>query len=125
MTKGLHLDAYIRVSKVAGREGESFISPKVQRERIEAWAQAHQVTLTWHEPELDASGGTMSRPIFEDVMQRVRTRQTDGVIVAKLDRFARTLVGALGTLEEFDRHGAVPSASPRTLTSLRRWARRS
>ncbi|HTA33724.1 MAG TPA: recombinase family protein [Solirubrobacteraceae bacterium] len=107
MTNGLHLDAYIRVSKVAGRKGESFISPKVQRERIEAWAQAHQATLTWHEPELDASGGTMSRPIFEDVMQRIRTSQTDGVIVAKLDRFARTLVGALGTLEEFDGHGAV------------------
>lgn len=24
MTNGLHLDAYIRVSKVAGRDGESF-----------------------------------------------------------------------------------------------------
>ncbi|HUB73118.1 MAG TPA: recombinase family protein [Solirubrobacteraceae bacterium] len=101
------LDAYIRVSKVAGREGDSFISPTVQRERIESWAQAHSAALTWHEPELDASGGTMSRPIFEHVMQRIRDGQSDGVIVAKLDRFARTLVGALATLEEFDRHGAV------------------
>ena len=29
------------------------------------------------------------------------------MIVAKLDRFARTLVGALSTLEEFERHDAV------------------
>jgi len=33
--------------------------------------------------------------------------ESDGVIVAKLDRFARTLVGALATLEQFERHGAV------------------
>lgn len=107
MTRHLKLDAYIRVSKVAGRAGDSFISPAVQRARIEAWARAHDTLVTWHEPELDASGGTMSRPIFDRVMERVRRRETDGVIVAKLDRFARTLVGALATLEEFDRHDAI------------------
>lgn len=106
-TTALKLDAYIRVSKVAGREGESFISPTIQRERIESWAQAHGSALTWHEPELDVSGGTMSRPIFDGIMERVRNGQSDGVIVAKLDRFARTLVGALSTLEEFERRGAV------------------
>jgi DNA invertase Pin-like site-specific DNA recombinase len=101
------LDAYIRVSKVRGRSGESFISPEVQREQIAAWAKAHGHELNWQEPELDVSGGTMRRPIFEQVMARVRSGESDGVIVAKLDRFARTLVGALGTLEEFERHGAV------------------
>jgi site-specific DNA recombinase len=104
---GLRLDAYVRVSKVAGRSGSSFISPEVQHEQIERWAQAHGHALTWHEPELDVSGGSMSRPIFDQIVQRIRTGQTDGVIVAKLDRFARTLVGALSTLEEFERHGAV------------------
>jgi DNA invertase Pin-like site-specific DNA recombinase len=104
---GLSLDAYIRVSKVAGRAGESFQSPEQQRERIESWAQAHGHTLTWHEPELDVSGGTMNRPIFDQIMERVRAGQTDGLIVAKLDRFARTLVGALSTLEEFERYEAV------------------
>ncbi len=103
----LNLDAYVRVSKVAGRTGASFISPDVQHERIESWAKAHGHALTWHEPELDVSGGTMSRPVFDRVMERVRSGQTDGVIVAKLDRFARTLVGALSTLEEFERQGAV------------------
>src|ERR1022692_214266 len=104
---GLKLDAYVRVSKVAGRTGESFQSPEQQRQQIESWAQAHGHTLIWHAPELDASGGTMSRPIFDEIMQRIRTGQSDGLIVAKLDRFARTLVGALSTLEEFERHGAV------------------
>jgi DNA invertase Pin-like site-specific DNA recombinase len=104
---GLRLDAYVRVSKVAGRSGSSFISPEVQHEQIERWAQAHGHSLTWHEPELDVSGSTMSRPVFDAIVQRIRSGQSDGVIVAKLDRFARTLVGALSTLEEFERHGAV------------------
>jgi site-specific DNA recombinase len=103
----IRLDAYIRVSKVGGRSGESFISPEVQRAQIERWAQAHEYTLTWHEPELDVSGGTMRRPVFDQIVQRIRSGETDGVIVAKLDRFARTLVGALNILEEFERHGAV------------------
>ena len=101
------LDAYIRVSKVAGRAGESFISPAVQRERIEAWARLQGTPLVWHEPELDVSGGRMDRPIFEQIMARVRAGETGGVVVAKLDRFARTLVGALGVLEEFEQHGAT------------------
>jgi site-specific DNA recombinase len=107
VTANLKLDAYIRVSKVAGRAGDSFISPGVQRERIESWAQAHDAVVTWHESELDVSGSKMRRPIFDGIMRRVRAGETDGVIVAKLDRFARTLVGALSTLEEFERHNAV------------------
>lgn len=106
-TTALRLDAYIRVSKVGTRSGDSFISPVVQRDRIESWAQLHETVLTWHEPELDVSGGTMRRPIFDQIMARVRRGESDGVIVAKLDRFARTLVGALSTLEEFERHHAV------------------
>src|SRR5258708_6159730 len=106
-TTPLKLDAYVRVSKVAGREGESFISPSVQRERIEAWASLHGAELTWHEPELDVSGGGMRRPVFDEIMARIRSGESGGVVVAKLDRFARTLVGALSTLEEFERHGAV------------------
>ncbi len=101
------LDAYIRVSKVAGRAGESFISPGVQRERIEAWGALHDTRLVWHEPELDVSGGRMDRPIFGQIMARIRAGETGGVVVAKLDRFARTLVGALGTLEEFERYNAT------------------
>jgi site-specific DNA recombinase len=49
----------------------------------------------------------MDRPVFREIMGRIEAGQTEGVIVAKLDRFARTLVGALSTLEEFERHDAV------------------
>ncbi len=104
---GQVLDAYIRVSKVAGRAGDSFISPTVQAERIQAWADLHGARLVWHEPELDVTGGRMDRPIFDQIMRRVRAGETGGVVVAKLDRFARTLVGALAVLEEFEQHNAT------------------
>jgi hypothetical protein len=32
------VDGYVRASNVGKRKGERFISPKVQREGIEAWA---------------------------------------------------------------------------------------
>jgi site-specific DNA recombinase len=102
----MNLDAYIRVSQTRGREGDSFLSPDQQRERIEGWAGAHGHEIRWNEPELDQSGGKMSRPIFDQVMARIDAGQTQGVVVAKADRFARSLVGALSSLERIEDAGA-------------------
>lgn len=51
------LDGYIRVSRVGDREGDSFIAPKVQREKIEGWARLHDVKLGEVVVEHDVSGG--------------------------------------------------------------------
>jgi DNA invertase Pin-like site-specific DNA recombinase len=59
------VDGYIRVSRVAGREGESFISPEVQRKKIEAWAELHEVEIVHLSEELDASGTRRDRPMFQ------------------------------------------------------------
>ena len=107
MTKPLTLDGYVRVSKVGGREGEGFISPDVQAESIQKWADAHGHAITLHDAELDVSGGTMRRPIFDQVMQRIRSGESDGIVVYKVDRFARSLLGALTTLEEIAREGGT------------------
>jgi site-specific DNA recombinase len=105
--KALHLDAYVRVSRVGGRGGESFISPDVQREQIQRWADYTGATiLRWHE-DLDQTGGKMSRPAFDEMMERITSGATGGVVVAKTDRFARTLVGALGALEALSEAGAA------------------
>jgi site-specific DNA recombinase len=95
----MQLDAYTRVSQVKGRAGESFLSPDQQRERIERWANVHGHQIYWHEPELDQSGGKMKRPIFDEMLARVESGATQGVVVAKVDRFARSLVGALTALQ--------------------------
>src|SRR4051794_30906653 len=90
-------DGYIRVSRVAGRSGESFISPSEQRATIEAWAKVSKVEIVaWHE-DLDQSGGTLERPGFQEALGRCRAGLTGGIVAAKLDRLTRSVVG-LGTL---------------------------
>src|SRR3954454_2926739 len=78
------LDAYVRVSAVRGRAGQSFISPDVQRERIEAWAAAHdhRIARTWE--ELDVSGSTVDRPKLNEIMRRIEAKETGGIVVFKL-----------------------------------------
>ncbi len=95
-------DAYIRVSRRAGREGESFISPKVQREKIEAWAKVHDVEiLEWWE-EIDESGARRDRPLFQTALERCERGETQGIVVAKLDRFARSAVDALESIKRLN-----------------------
>ncbi|MEK6272966.1 MAG: recombinase family protein [Actinomycetota bacterium] len=103
----MQLDAYVRVSDVHGRSGESFISPTDQRERIEAWArsQKHQIGKVFE--ELDVSGGTTNRPMLNEVMRRIEAGETGGVVVAKLDRFGRTLVGSLELIKRIQDKGAL------------------
>jgi hypothetical protein len=57
-------DGYIRVSRVGGRSGESFISPAEQRSAIEDWARRTRTEIVdWHE-DLDYSGGRSTAPAF-------------------------------------------------------------
>jgi hypothetical protein len=86
----LPVDGYIRVSRVGDRSGESYISPDIQRNALEAWAAERGVELVVHEPEENVSGGTMDRPVFNRIMRRIRAKESGGIVVYKLDRFART-----------------------------------
>lgn len=98
------VDGYVRVSRVAGREGESFISPDEQRRAIEHYAAAHKLHIAaWHE-DLDQSGRTLDRPGFQAALDRCRRGETGGIIAAKLDRLSRSTVG-LGTIIKEAREG--------------------
>lgn len=99
-TWAMKLDGYVRVSQVAGRSGDSFISPDVQREQIARWASLRGVTIAaWHE-DLDQSGGKLTRPGLDAMMARLRAGETDGIAVARLDRLSRANVGAALRLVE-------------------------
>lgn len=103
----MKLDAYIRVSRVAGREGESFISPELQRERIAAYCTAKGYTvIEWHE-ELDQSGRKDDRPLFQLALERVERGDSGGIIVARLDRFARSVLGAKVALQRLEAAGGA------------------
>src|SRR6266496_2175218 len=95
------MDGYIRVSRVSGRAGQSYISPKVQRDKITGWSKLHEVRLGQVVVEEDVSG---AKPVEEralgGLLQRVERGESDGIITFKLSRFGR---GALETLQAVER----------------------
>lgn len=103
--KNLRLLAYVRVSDVRGREGPGFISPDEQREKCQAYAAAFGHKIIEECEELDRSGGDMSRPVFNSILERIEKGDADGIIVAKLNRFARSNVGAWQALERIKAAG--------------------
>lgn len=89
MSPPRRFDGYIRVSRVKGREGDTFISPTLQRSQIEQWAALRGVEIAgWHE-DLDVSGGKLHRPGLDALIARIESKATEGVAVAKLDRLSR------------------------------------
>ena len=110
-TPPLTLDAYLRVSKVGGREGESFISPDVQLEQIEQWAKLRGVKIARIYKDLDVGGGKLHRPGLDALMERIRRGETGGIAVARLDRLSRASVAdALNLVQDISDHGGVIAA---------------
>jgi DNA invertase Pin-like site-specific DNA recombinase len=103
----MRLIGYVRVSRVGGREGDSFISPSVQRERIEAFAasQGHEVVV-WEE-DLDQPGSRYERRGFQAALEAVERGEAEGIAVAALDRFARSVPDAAVALRRLEAVGAT------------------
>lgn len=101
------LDCYVRVSRVSGRSGDSFISPSLQRERCAQHAALHGHTIVVVHEELDVSGGREDRPLWQQMLARVESGDTGGVIVAQLDRFSRSVTGALTAIGRIEAAGGV------------------
>jgi site-specific DNA recombinase len=104
--KAATADGYIRVSRRAGREGESFISPEVQRKKIEGWAKLHDVAIVQWWEEIDQSGAKLERPMFQEALARCEAGESGGIVVARLDRFARSAVDALESIKRLNDAGA-------------------
>lgn len=96
----MRLEGYLRVSRVNGRAGDSYISLPVQRESIAAYAQEIGGTIVeWHTDE-DFSGGTTDRPAFEAALTRIYADESDGLVVMKIDRFARSVADGTTTVRD-------------------------
>jgi DNA invertase Pin-like site-specific DNA recombinase len=98
---------YVRVSQVAGREGESFISPVEQRRAIEGWASLHGREVVAIFEDLDQSGKLRHRPGLDAAMDAVTSGQAQGIVVAKLDRFGRSAPHLGELLEILTAHDAA------------------
>jgi len=101
----VQVDGYVRVSRVAGRGGERFISPKDQRARSAAWAKANGHTIAaWHE-DLDQPGTRAERPGLQAAIERIEKAKTGGIVVARLDRFGRSVSDAARLIERIRNAG--------------------
>jgi DNA invertase Pin-like site-specific DNA recombinase len=88
---GRKLSGVIRVSQRKGREGEAFMSPEQQVEIMLATAARNgDEIVSWHDETDSVSGGSMDRVGVKAALHEAMSGITDGVIVAKVNRFART-----------------------------------
>lgn len=101
------VDIYVRVSRVGGREGDSFISPADQERRCRAQLEADGYEVGEVFIDLDESGATQDRPAFTAAMQRVEAGESGGIAVLRLNRFGRTTRGVLDDVARIEEKGAV------------------
>jgi len=101
------LDAVVRVSRLNGREGETFHSPEMQEGGIRSWAKHNGVRIGRVFDETDSvSGGTTEREGLQGAMARALDGTTDGIVVLAVDRFARNMVEGVGEIKRLTDAGA-------------------
>ena len=110
MTASVRCAIYTRVSTHAGLE-QDFNSLDAQRESAEAYikSQAHEGWRLLRERFDDGgySGGSMERPAPQSLLNRVRERRIDVLVVYKVDRLTRSLADFAKLVEVFDAHGVA------------------
>jgi site-specific DNA recombinase len=101
--------AYVRVSRVMGREGDSYQSPAVQEETIRRWAEHARAEVVAVITDEDVSGGTkaIDRPGLSRAFEILESGEADGLAVSKLNRFSRSTLSALRDLERLEEIGAA------------------
>ena len=102
-------DAYVRVSDTHGEDG---LSVPQQLETIRGWIDHHDGIEIGLRPEdglpftdLDVSGGTMKRPELDRVIARIKEGTSQGVVVAYMSRFGRTVLAASDTIKQIEDAG--------------------
>lgn len=84
---------YLRVS--TDEQATSGLGLEAQRETIQRYADTHGWDVVWYE-DAGQSGKNMDRPALQAALQRLhpnpKTRDVEGIVVAKLDRLSRSVV---------------------------------
>lgn len=85
----MHATGYVRLSELT----EATVSPDSQRAAIQAWADSHSAQLVAIHEDLDLSGRRgVERPAFTQALEDIHTGRAQVLVVAKLDRLARSVV---------------------------------
>lgn len=100
------MDGYVRISRVNGRDGENYLSPTIQQEAIERWAEYAGVEIGHIFTDEDWSGGSSDRPGLNQAIERALSGETGGIISWKIDRFSRNTEDGLRELRRLREKGA-------------------
>jgi len=103
--KKLRCAVYTRKSTEEGLD-QDFNSLDAQREACAAFVTS-QAGMGWrliadHYDDGGISGGTMERPALKHLLQDIRDRKVDVVVVYKIDRLTRSLMDFSKIVEVFD-----------------------
>src|SRR5690349_9734362 len=92
-TKARRAIGIVRVSETKGREGDSFVSPVEQEDRIRAACKREGLKLLEVVPEMDVSGGRplAERPGLGPAVEAVESGRADVIVAAYFDRLTRSL----------------------------------
>ena len=95
---------YVRVSTL--HQAEEGVSLEAQRTKIQAYGDLHELELTEIIEDAGLSGKSISgRPGIKKVIELVKSRKIDNVVVYKLDRLARNLKEACEVSELLQKKG--------------------
>jgi site-specific DNA recombinase len=108
-SKTLRCAVYTRKSSEEGLE-QDFNSLRAQREACESFIRSQQgegwTLIKTHYDDGGFSGGTMQRPALQRLLDDIRHKLVDTVVVYKVDRLTRSLSDFAKMVEVFDAHGA-------------------
>lgn len=100
---------YTRKSTEEGLD-QDFNSLEAQREACKAYINSQEHEGWRCDParydDGGFSGGTMERPALKQLMEAIRARQIDRIVVYKIDRLTRSLADFAKLVEELDAAGA-------------------
>lgn len=94
---------YVRVS--TDKQADRGVSLEAQVEKVRAMATVHSAELVEVITDAGESAKSLDRPGMAHVLEMVRTKTVDMVIVAKLDRLTRSVRDLADLLEIFQRRG--------------------
>jgi site-specific DNA recombinase len=81
---------YVRVSEL-GERGDDLLSPELQIESMNAYAERNDVDVIDRVVDLDESGRSFERRAIKGIIERIKNGEADGVLLWKWSRWGRNV----------------------------------
>lgn len=94
-----------QVSRVGHREGDSFLSLRLQLESIQRVCQRECIEPIDVYEELDRSGGDAARPLWNRAIERIEAGEAEAFVCCNLSRFARSILDAKRAIDRIEGAG--------------------